>query len=163
MSEEIQVQAELVDPTEERKKKIKPHVAFNITADVWDDGVLSGSLVENRQLGRKKVKYVYDSASDFIAASRTIAQGKSDQYKDLANTIEKDWETEDKTDCEVVGKVTVDIYSDGVIVSDTSEMVSGARGPKKAWRVSPTEFVNSMEALVGTGNSNLFKQLPQGD
>jgi hypothetical protein len=158
----IKVKAEPVDPSEERKKKSKPHVVFNITADVWDDGVISGIMTEKRKMGRKMTKYIYDSASDFIAAARCLSQSQTNTFEDLAHSIEKGWETEDKDGSEVIGKVTVDIYSDGYVTSDTAELVSGTRGPKKSWRLIPKDFVDSMESFIGSGADSI-KKLPSGD
>lgn len=154
------------DKVEERKDKIKPTKLYSIVATVWNDGILSGSLISYETFGRskgQKVLYTGDDAGvDFLSAIRSVVPSAVPTVEGIVTQIEKDAEHEDATDCEKVGKVNISIFSDGFIDVDMSELVTGPRGAPKAWRLQPKEFIDAMGALVGNGGLASFKQLTSG-
>lgn len=154
------------DKVEERKDTIKPTKLFSVIANIWNDGVVSGQLIEIAQWGRSKgQKVLYtgeDAGKDFLSVVRGVIPSAIPTIEGLVMQLEKDAEHEDTAECEKVGKVTLSIFSDGFVDVDMSEMVSGARGAPKAWRLHPKDFISAMGSLVGTGGLESFKQLASG-
>lgn len=154
------------DKVEERKEKIKPTKLYSIVANIWSDGIISGSLISYETFGRSKgQKVLYtgqDAGVDFLSAIRSIVPSAVPTVEGIVNQIEKDAEHEDATDCQKVGKVSIDIFSDSYVSIDCSEIIQGDRGAPKAWRLQPKEFINAMGSLVGSGGLDSFKQLTSG-
>lgn len=154
------------DKVELRKEKIKPTKLFSIVAAIWDDGILSGSLISYETFGRSKgQKVLYtgqDAGVDFLSVVRGIVPSAVPTIEGLVMQMEKDAEIEDAEECEKVGKVSISIFSDGFVDVDMSEMVSGARGAPKAWRLQPKDFISAMGSLIGSGGLDSFKQLAAG-
>jgi hypothetical protein len=137
------------DQVEERKEA-KPIKVFTINAIVFDDGVVSGTCVEYRTLGRlKNQKCIVPDGDDFIACVRSIVPSVVDAVEPVVKQIFKDLEVEDTEECEKIGKVVIDIYNDGFIDCDFGEIVKGPRGAPKTWRLSARDFFDAIETQVG--------------
>lgn len=137
------------DPVEERKEA-KPLKVFTINAIIWDDGVVSATMIEYRTLGRlKNQKCIVPDGDDFISCVRSLVPSAVDSIQPLVKQISKDLEIEDAEECEKIGKVVVDIYNDGFIDCDFGEIVKGPRGAPKTWRLSPNDFFSAIEVQVG--------------
>ena len=48
----------------------------------------------------------------------------------------------------VLYRVTYEMWDDGEITGDIVEMIQGARGRPKAWRLNPSEFATSVKAQL---------------
>jgi hypothetical protein len=137
------------DPVEERKEA-KPIKLFTINAFVYDDGVISGTLIEYRTLGRlKNQKCIVPDGDDFISCVRSIVPSAVYAIEPLVKQINDDLEHEDTQECEKIGKVVVDVYNDGFVDTDFGEIVKGPRGAPKTWRLQPNDFFNAIEVQVG--------------
>lgn len=141
--------SEQKDKTEERKEA-KPKKVFTISTIVFDDGVLSGTCVEYRDLGRlKNQKCIVPDGDDFITCVRSIVPSAVFPIQVLVDTIFEDLEYTDTADCEKIGKVVVDIYNDGFIDCDFGEIVKGSRGAPKTWRLNSKDFFDAIDCRVG--------------
>jgi hypothetical protein len=137
------------DPVQDRKEA-KPKKVFTINAIVFDDGIMSGTCIEYRDLGRlKNQKCIVPGLDDFIASVRSIVPSVVPVIEPLAQQIFIDVEVTDTEDCEKIGRVVVDVYNDGFIDCDFGEIVKGARGAPKTWRQEPRDFFDMVETRVG--------------
>jgi len=140
----------MANPIEKRKEKIKPKKLFSIIIHIWSDGVLSGGGIEYRNLGRlKNQKMIVPDKDDFLACVRSILPSTVATIEPVLEAVYGDVDCEDMDGCEKIAKVTVDIYSDGYIDSDFSEIIKGNRGAPKNWRLAPNEFVRTVEGRLG--------------
>ena len=147
------------DKTEERKEKVKPLKLFSITAFVFDDGVISGTCTEIRDLGRMKAqKVIVPDSHEFMTCVRSVIPSAVPAIEELVEFIFNDIGCTDIDGSEKIAKVTVDIYSDGFIDCDFAEIVKGSRGAPKAWRLMPNDFFRAIENSVGN-LTKPFKQL----
>jgi hypothetical protein len=152
-----------IDKVEDRKEKVKPTKLFSITAFVYDDGVISGTCTEIRDLGRMKAqKLIVPDPDEFIASVRSIVPSAAGSIQELVEFIFNDIGCTDLDGSEKIAKTTVDIYSDGYIDCDFAEIIKGTRGAPKAWRLTPNDFFKSIEASVGN-LTKPFKLLAVGN
>jgi hypothetical protein len=150
------------DKVQERKDKDqKPKVLYTIQAKIWEDGIWSGKLISGELYGRERVKAIYTSGDDFLAAVRSVVPSAIDKIEGLVKAIDRDAGTTEKMENSVVGQVKVDIFSNGVIDVDFAEMVQGPIGRPKAWRMTPDQFLPSMRSVTGSAVEPL-KSLPSG-
>jgi len=146
------------NPIEKRKEKIKPKKLYSVVGIIFDDGTTSGYGVEYRDMGRlKNQKMLVPSKEDFIASVRTIVPSAIPVIERLLDLIYGDVD-DNEGGHEKTASVTVDIYSDGFITTDFGEFVKGVRGPAKCWRLTPHDFVSSINARLGR-LSDSFKPL----
>jgi len=135
---------------QERKEKIKPKKLFSINAVIYDDGVISGTCMEFRDLGRcKNQKLIIPAEDDFLASVRSILPSVMDSIEPLVHFIFADIEAKDLEGTEKFARVGVDIYSDGFVDCDFGEIIKGTRGAPKTWRMAPHEFFRTVDAKVG--------------
>jgi hypothetical protein len=138
------------DAVEERQEKIKPTKLFSIVAFVFDDGVISGYGTEFRNMGRlKNQKLIFPAKEELISSIRSIVPSTYPVVESLIDGIYADIGIEDNEGNEKFGKVTVDIYSDGFVDCDFSEIVKGPRGAPKAWRLPANDFISAISNRVG--------------
>ena len=134
-----------------RDRDEKPKKLFSVVVNIYDDGVLSGCGIEYRNLGRMKMqKLVIPDGQDFLSSVRSIIPSAIDKIETLVNAVYKDHDIEDAEESEKIGKVTVDIYSDGYVDGDFCELVKGSRGAPKSWRLPPQDFVSMVESRAGS-------------
>ena len=154
------------DKLDKRKENAKPVKLFSISAMVWCDGLVSGQLVEYLTFGRmKNQKQLFigeDAAKDFLSTVRSQVPSAIPTIEGIVETIQSDASVEDTLEAKKIGKVNVDIYNDSYVEVDFCELVQGSRGAPKAWRLQPRDFVDAMESLIGTGNTDGFKALGEG-
>jgi hypothetical protein len=137
------------DPVQDRKEA-KPVKVFTINAIVFDDGIMGGTCIEYRDLGRLKAqKCIVPGYDDFIASVRSIVPSTVPAIEPLAQQIFDDVEVTDTEHCEKIGRIVVDIYNDGFIDTDFGEVVKGTRGAPKTWRQEPRDFFDMVESRVG--------------
>lgn len=138
------------DKLEERKEKIKPKKLFSVVVNIYDDGVLSGYGVEYRNVGRlKNQKLIFPAKDEFLSTVRSILPSAVKTIEPVLQAVYGDIDCEDTDGCEKVAKTVVDIYSDGFIDCDFSEIIKGSRGAPKNWRLSPHEFLRTVEGRLG--------------
>jgi hypothetical protein len=137
------------DPVQDRKEA-KPKKVFTINAVIFDDGIMGGTCIEYRDLGRlKNQKCIVPGYDDFLACVRSIVPSSIDAIEPLTQQIFDDVEVTDAEDCEKIGRIVVDIYNDGFIDCDFGEVVKGTRGAPKTWRQEPRDFFDMVESRVG--------------
>ena len=135
-----------MDKVEDRKEKIKPQKLFTMVINIWDDGVLSGYGLEYRNMGRlKKQKMIIPGKEDFLSSVRSIVPSAIPAIETITDVLYGDLDVEDAEGSEKTSKITIDIYNDGFVDSDFSELNKGPRGAPRAWRMSPHEFVRSVD------------------
>jgi hypothetical protein len=149
--------------SEERKQKLKPKKLFTISTLVYDDGVVSGMCIEYKDIGRlKNQKVIVMDEVEFIGSVRSILPSSIPAIEKVVQLIFTDINNHSADGCEKFAKVTVDLYSDGFIDGDFSEIQKGKRGAPKAWRLNPADFFRTIEARVGNLSSP-FKALTTGN
>jgi hypothetical protein len=138
------------DKVEERKEKVKPTKLFTITTFVYDDGVLSGYGTEYRNMGRlKNQKLIFPGKEELVSSIRSMIPSAFPTVEPLIDAIYADVGIEDSEGSEKFGKATIDIYSDGFIDCDFSEIIKGSRGAPKAWRLPARDFVSAIANRLG--------------
>ena len=146
------------NPIEERKEKIKPKKLYSVIGIIFDDGTTSGYGVEYTDMGRlKNQKMISPTKEDFIASVRTVVPSAIPAIEKLLDLVYGDL-SDNESGHEKTASVTVDIYSDGFVSTDFGEFVKGARGPAKCWRLTPHDFIGSVNARLGR-LSESFKPL----
>lgn len=148
---------------QQRKEKIKPKKLFSINAVIYDDGVVSGTCIEYRDLGRcKNQKLIVPSGDDFLASVRSLLPGATQSIEPLVNLIFGDIEAKDTEGCEKIARICVDLYSDNVVDCDFGEIIKGSRGAPKTWRLAPNDFFRAIDAKVGKLSTQLKSLMLKG-
>jgi hypothetical protein len=134
----------------QQRKEAKPKKVFTINAIVYDDGIVSGTCIEYRDLGRlKNQKCIVPDHEEFMSCVRSLVPSSVDTIERLSQQIFDDIDVHDTELCEKIGRVVVDIYNDGYIDCDFGEVIQGQRGAPKTWRLTPNSFFDAVESRVG--------------
>jgi hypothetical protein len=140
----------MTDKVEERKEKIKPIKLFSINATVFDDGYLSGYGAEYRNMGRlKNQKMIVPDKDEFKSCIRSLIPSALPVVDTIIDVIYKDNESEDAEGNEKVGKLEIEIYSDGFVSTDFAEITKQTRGAPKVWRMHGSDFIRFVDSRFG--------------
>ena len=139
-----------IDKVEERKEKLKPAKLFSFTCIIYDDGTMAGYGLEYRNMGRlKNRKLIIPAKEDFISSVRSIVPSAIPVIESLVDQVYEDLGDEDSGP-EKFASVNIDIYNDSFVAVDFSEyMENTGRGPAKAWRQLPNDFMRTIQNRFG--------------